>query len=137
MKVMPNKAMMTVTTADSKYSRMTVLRGPVSFSSFSIFGSSSRPFGRTERGVKTSGFSAVPGSVVVTGSFINDILEGCSAHCLVCALVVVVARTVQSAHSSRTQTGQSALHFQFHLLQSRLSCRSFSGLDCLSFAARR
>src|SRR5262247_3499160 len=77
---MPNNAMMTVTTADSKYSRMTVFGGPVSFSSFSILTSRSRPFGRTERGVKTSGFSATFLSVVVTGSFITDILDAVNSQ---------------------------------------------------------
>src|SRR4030095_7978593 len=137
MKVIPNKAMMTVTTADSKYSRMTVLRGPVSFSSFSIFTSRSRPLGCAERGVKTSGLSAVLGSVAVTGSFINDILEGCSADCLVCTFFRgCCADCPAGALFFRTQTGKSALHFQFHLLQSRLSGRSFRCLDSLAFAPR-
>src|SRR5581483_11815126 len=72
--VMPNKAMITVTTADSKYSRITVFGGPEASVSFSSFTSRSRPFGFTERAANTSGLSAIFFSVV-TGSFITAIVE--------------------------------------------------------------
>src|SRR5438876_6313288 len=74
MKVIPNNAMMTVTTADSKYSRMTVLGGPTGSASTST--SRSRPLGRTDRAVKASGFSELFFSVVVTGSLIDFIVDG-------------------------------------------------------------
>src|SRR4051812_42330824 len=74
--VIPNRAIMTVTTADSKYSRITDFGGPTSFSfSFSIFASPSRPFDRTGRGVNRSGLLAVSLSVVVTESFIDAIVD--------------------------------------------------------------
>src|SRR2546427_4566052 len=67
---MPNRAMITVTTADSKYSRMTLLGGPVA--SVSTNDSRSRPLGLTGRALKTplSLFS-----VVIAGSFIDDIVD--------------------------------------------------------------
>src|SRR5438128_7987625 len=73
-KVIPNKAMITVTTADSKYSRMTVLGGPSGSASTST--SRSRPLGLTDRAVKGAGFSEVFFSVVVTGSLIRFIVDG-------------------------------------------------------------
>src|SRR2546421_917270 len=76
MKVIPNKAMMTVTTADSKYSRMTVFGGPRGSASTST--SRSRPLGRTDRAVKVSVFSEVLFSAVVTGSLIGFIVDGAS-----------------------------------------------------------
>src|SRR2546426_12757625 len=68
---MPNKAMITVTTADSKYSRMTVLAGPVG--SVSTNESRSRPLGLTGRALKTPALSLF--SVVIAGSFIDDIVD--------------------------------------------------------------
>src|SRR5947208_13780180 len=68
---MTNKAMITVTTADSKYSRMTVLGGPVG--SVSTNESRSRPFGLTGRALKTPALSLFP--VVIAGSFIDDIVD--------------------------------------------------------------
>jgi hypothetical protein len=53
-----NNAMITVTTADSKYSRMTVFGGPGSVS-FSAGVSRSRPFARTGRAVNTPAFRQV------------------------------------------------------------------------------
>src|SRR2546423_12615526 len=73
MNVIPNKAMMTVTTADSKYSRMTLLGGPVG--SASTLASRSRPLDRTDREVNALGFSVVFSSVAMAGSFIADIVE--------------------------------------------------------------
>src|SRR5438128_10898220 len=70
---MPNKAMITVTTADSKYSRTTVLGGPVG--SVLTFDSRSRPLGLAERGLKTVAFSVVFFSVVIADSFIADIVD--------------------------------------------------------------
>ena len=67
---MPNKAMITVTTADSKYSRMTVLGGPVG--SVSTNDSRSRPLGLTGRALKTP---LLLFSVVIAGSFIEDIVD--------------------------------------------------------------
>src|SRR4051794_24402328 len=69
MKVIPNSAMMTVTTADSKYSRMTVFGGPTT--SGSTFTSRSRPFDLTERAVNVSVFSGDSLSKVVAGSLIQ------------------------------------------------------------------
>src|SRR6266404_3859866 len=73
MNVIPNKAMMTVTTADSKYSRMTLRGGPAD--SVSTCASRSRPFDRTDREVKALGFPVVFSSVAMAGSFIADIVE--------------------------------------------------------------
>src|SRR5205807_3316294 len=68
---MPNKAMITVTAADSKYSRITVLGGPVG--SVSTTDSRSRPLGLTGRALKTPALSFF--SVVIAGSFIEDIVD--------------------------------------------------------------
>src|SRR5216684_254674 len=72
-KVMPNNAMITVTTADSKYSRKTVFGGPASSASTSDAGS--WPLGFTEREpsapVVCFGFFCV----VVADSVIADIVE--------------------------------------------------------------
>src|SRR5882672_4693325 len=73
MNVIPNKAMITVTTADSKYSRITLRGGPIG--SASTFASRSRPLGLTEREVNASGFSVVFSSVAMADSFIADIVE--------------------------------------------------------------
>jgi hypothetical protein len=73
MKVIPNRAMITVTTADSKYSRITLRGGPVG--STSTFASRSRPLDLTDREVKASAFSVVFSSVAMAGSFIADIVE--------------------------------------------------------------
>src|SRR5437867_3618271 len=69
---MPKSAMMTVTTADSKYSRIIVFGGP---GSLSIFVCRPRPFGLTEREVKTLAFSRVVSSVETVLSIIADIVE--------------------------------------------------------------
>src|SRR5258706_3457931 len=71
--VIPNKAMITVTTADSKYSRMTLRGGPMG--SASTCASRSRPFDLTERGVNALGSAVVFSSVVMADSFIADIVE--------------------------------------------------------------
>src|SRR2546428_5337057 len=73
MNVIPNKAMMTVTIADSKYSRMTLRGGPNG--SASTFTSRSRPLDRTDREVNALGFSVGFSSVAMAGSFIADIVE--------------------------------------------------------------
>src|SRR5436190_10568852 len=70
MKVIPNSAMITVTTADSKYSRMIVLGGPAG--SASTFRSRSRPFDRTGRALNVSAFSVV---VFIAGSLIDFIVD--------------------------------------------------------------
>src|SRR5882724_3443410 len=76
MKVIPNKAIITVTTADSKYSRITDFGGPAGSVSTSAFGLRSRPFGLSERRLKTPAFSSVVFfSVVTTDSFIADIVD--------------------------------------------------------------
>src|SRR5258708_26749733 len=73
MNVIPNKAIMTVTTADSKYSRITLLGGPTG--SASTFVSTSRPLDLTGREENALGFSVVFSSVVTVDSFIANIVE--------------------------------------------------------------
>jgi hypothetical protein len=72
-KVMPKSAMITVTTADSKYSRMIVLGGPMGSASVSTW--RSRPFDFTSRAVKVEGFSFAGFSVVTADSLIANIVE--------------------------------------------------------------
>src|SRR6266581_8610733 len=72
MKVMPKSAMMTVTTADSKYSRIIVFGGPGSASTFVC---RPRPFGLTDREVNTLAFSRVVSSVETVLSIIANIVE--------------------------------------------------------------
>src|SRR6266478_4817955 len=78
MNVMPNKAIMTVTTADSKYSRSKPLGGPTG--SASTFVSTSRPFDLTGREANGLGFAVVFSSVVMVDSLIADIVEGGKLH---------------------------------------------------------
>src|SRR5260370_26814573 len=73
MKVIPKRAIMTVTTADSKYSRMGLRGGPLV--SVSSCGSGSRPLGLTARGLNTPAFSVGLSSVVMADSFIADIVD--------------------------------------------------------------
>src|SRR6185436_7867324 len=73
MKVMPNSAMMTVTAADSKYSRNMVFGGPTSSGATST--ARSRPFGFTSPAVTPSDFSLVFFSVVIVDSLIANIVE--------------------------------------------------------------
>src|SRR5437762_14038669 len=68
---MPNKAMITVTTADSKYSRMTVLGGPVG--SVSTNDSRSRPLGLTGRAREALALSLFSG--VIAGASSDDIVD--------------------------------------------------------------
>src|SRR6266571_2029828 len=70
---MPNKAMITVTTADSKYSRKTVLGGPIG--SASTLDSRLRPLGSTDRDPNAVIVSLDLFSVVVADSVIADIVE--------------------------------------------------------------
>jgi hypothetical protein len=72
MNVIPNKAIMTVTTADSKYSRMTVFGGPAGSAATST--SRSRPFDFTGRGANASVLSGLV-SVVVARSLIDFIVD--------------------------------------------------------------
>src|SRR5437667_10557462 len=72
-KVMPNNAMITVTTADSKYSRKTVFGGPAMSASTSD--ARSWPLGFTEREPKAPVVSFRFFSVVVADSVIADIVE--------------------------------------------------------------
>src|SRR5258706_346439 len=78
MNVIPNKAMITVTTADSKYSRITLLGGPIG--SASTFVSTSRPLDLTGREENAPGFSVVFSSVVTVDSVIEDIVEVGKLH---------------------------------------------------------
>src|SRR5713226_2302040 len=71
--VIPNKAMIMVTTADSKYSRKTVFGGPAGSASTSR--PRSRPFGLTEREPNAPAVSFGFLSVVVADSVIADIVE--------------------------------------------------------------
>src|SRR5712692_1895633 len=71
--VIPNNAMITVTTADSKYSRKTVFGGPAGSTSTSD--SRSRPLGLTEREPNAPVVSFGFFSVVVADSVIADIVE--------------------------------------------------------------
>ena len=63
MKVMPNRAMITVTTADSKYSRQTDLGGPLGF--VSVCGEGACPF-RLKSREKEKDFGSVFVSEVFT-----------------------------------------------------------------------
>src|SRR5712691_7648562 len=86
-KVMPNSAMITVTTADSKYSRKTVLGGPVSSASTADAGS--WPLGFTEREPNAPVVSFGFFSVVVADSVIVDIVEVALRHGQVSRLLSV------------------------------------------------
>src|SRR5436190_10951041 len=110
MKVIPNRAMMTVTTADSKYSRTQVLGGPTG--SASPFRSRSRPFDRTGRALNASAFSVVSCFVVVAGSVIEFIVDW-------------------RGHAVK-QRPRCA-----HLLQGGLSGSGFGRFDGLSLTTRR
>src|SRR6266852_956249 len=72
-KVMPNSAMITVTTADSKYSRKTVLGGPLSAASTPDAGSWPLVFTEREQNATVVSFGFF--SVVVADSVIVDIVE--------------------------------------------------------------
>src|ERR1051326_383522 len=67
---MPNNAMITATTAESKYWRITFVGGPSG--SASTGASRSRPLGLTGRAPKTAGLSL---SVVIADSLIEDIVD--------------------------------------------------------------
>lgn len=105
---------MTVTTADSKYSRITLRGSPAG--SISTFASRSRPLALTEGEVKASAFSVVFSSVAVADSFIADIVE-------------------VGEHSG--QAGPESGLVAFHLLQCRLRGGGFGGFDGWTFTTRR
>src|SRR5258707_15853439 len=85
--VIPNNAMITVTTADSKYSRKTVFGGPVT--SVSTSEVASWPLELTEREPKAPVVSFGFFSVVVADSVIADIVEVALRHGQVSLLLSV------------------------------------------------
>src|SRR6266576_1587243 len=126
MKVIPNKAIITVTTADSKYSRMTVLGGPTGSASTSI--SRSRPLGRTDRAPKASGFSGVSCSLKKTVSLIGFIVD-CAPH----PVKRVASWPVQSLVFRLGQKFQAKActldFFTLHLFERSLRGGCFRGFD--------
>src|SRR6266481_1067295 len=114
MNVIPNKAMMTVTTADSKYSRITLRGGPAGSAPTLV--STSRPLDRTGRELNAPGFWVVFSVVVMVDSLIADIVEVGKLH---------------------GQAGFGSALLTFHLFQRRL-CRSRLGsLDGWTLSPRR
>src|SRR5438477_1463881 len=112
MNVMPNKAMITVTTADSKYSRSTVFGGPVGPTSTGD--SRLRPLESIARDLISGRLSSIIFSLVMAGSLIRVNRRGCR-------------RQWQATHF---------LFLRVHQFQRSIRRGCFSGFDRLAFSAR-